>query len=64
MTSGFCRRFGPDVTERFLQETGYALVVRSHQVGSHKRRGERLGLEVLKIWVGVGDCCVAIRFVC
>ena len=24
-------RFGPDVTERFLQETGYALVVRSHQ---------------------------------
>lgn len=24
--------FGPDVTERFLQETGYALVVRSHQV--------------------------------
>ncbi|CAK9112736.1 Serine/threonine-protein phosphatase 5 [Durusdinium trenchii] len=24
--------FGPDVTERFLAETGYALVVRSHQV--------------------------------
>jgi len=24
--------FGPDVTEKFLKETGYALVVRSHQV--------------------------------
>lgn len=31
--SGTCLRprFGPDVTERFLQEMGYALVVRSHQ---------------------------------
>lgn len=27
--------FGPDVTEKFLKETGYAMVVRSHQVPSN-----------------------------